>query len=106
MKLDSVPLYIGGNWRESTQATTSPVHNPSTGEVIAETPMCTGQEVSEVVEAADRAFPAWWETPATERARVFFRFLALLEENFEDLARTITREHGKTLVESRGDVRR
>src|SRR5258706_3456780 len=106
MKLESVPLFIGGNWREPNHTSTSPVHNPSTGEVIAETPMCTGQEVSEAVEAADRAFPGWWETPSTERARVFFRYLALLEENFEELARTITREHGKTLAESRGDVRR
>lgn len=106
MKLDSVPLYVGGDWRHSNHTATTPVHNPSTGDVIAETPMCTAGDVAAAVEAADRAFPAWWETPPTERARVFFRFLALLEENFEDLVRSTTREHGKTLAESRGDVRR
>src|SRR5262249_1766454 len=47
-----------------------------------------------------------WETPPVERARILFRFKMLLEENFEELARCNTREHGKTLVESRGDVRR
>ena len=51
-------------------------------------------------------FPAWWETPAIERARILFRFKTLLEENFEELVRSNTREHGKTLVESRGDVKR
>jgi malonate-semialdehyde dehydrogenase (acetylating)/methylmalonate-semialdehyde dehydrogenase len=62
--------------------------------------------VNAAVEAAAAAFPGWWETPPTERARVMFRFKMLLEENFEDLVRSNTREHGKTLVESRGDVRR
>src|SRR5580692_9369154 len=58
------------------------------------------------VEAAAAAFPGWMETPPVERARVFFRFKMLLEENFEELVRCNTREHGKTLVESRGDVKR
>src|SRR6266446_421902 len=105
-KLDPVPLYIGGEWQQVSGLATTPVHNPSTGEIIAETPMCTASHVNEAVEAAAAAFPGWWETPPTDRARVFFHFKMLLEENFEDLVRSNTREHGKTLVESRGDVRR
>jgi malonate-semialdehyde dehydrogenase (acetylating) / methylmalonate-semialdehyde dehydrogenase len=62
--------------------------------------------VDEAVQAAAAAFPDWWETPPVERARVLFRFKALLEENFEELIRLNTREHGKTLAESRGDVKR
>ena len=62
--------------------------------------------MDDAVEAAAAAFPAWWETPPTDRARILFRFKTLLEENFEDLVRSNTREHGKTLVESRGDVKR
>ena len=58
------------------------------------------------VEAAAAAFPDWWETPAVERVRVLFKFKALLEEHFEELIRLNTREHGKTLGESRGDVKR
>src|SRR5439155_20299867 len=104
-KLDPVPLYIGGEWQQADSVATSPVHNPSTGEIIAETPMCTASHVNEAVEAASAAFPGWWETPPTDRARVFFRFKMLPEENFEDLVRSNTREHGKTLVESRGHVR-
>ncbi len=104
--LERCPVYTGGEWREVTGSPATPVYNPSVGEVIAETPLCAASQVEAAVEGAAAAFPAWWETPPTERARVLFRFKALLEESFEDLARTTTREHGKTLAESRGDVRR
>ena len=53
-----------------------------------------------------RRFPAWRDTPPVARARAMFRFRELLEEHFEELAATVTREHGKTLDESRGSVRR
>jgi malonate-semialdehyde dehydrogenase (acetylating)/methylmalonate-semialdehyde dehydrogenase len=100
------PAFIGGEWREIAGVPTAPVHNPSTGDVIAEVPLCTAQHVGDAVEAAAAAFPGWMETPPVERARVFFRFKSLLEENFEELIRLNTREHGKTLAESRGDVKR
>jgi len=58
------------------------------------------------VRAAAAAFPAWMDTPAVERARILFRLKVLLEGEFESLARSVTLEHGKTLVEARGDVRR
>lgn len=105
-KLEKVPIWSNGEWREISSTATTSVFNPSLGEIIAETPLCGAAQVNEAVEAAAAAFPAWWETPAVERARVMFRFRSLLEENFEDIVRTNTREHGKTLVESRGDVRR
>ena len=100
------PIFVNGEWRELRNVETSTVHNPSTGEVIAFTPLCTATHVNDAVQAAAAAFPMWWETPPAERARVLFRFKMLLEENFEEIARCNTREHGKTLVESRGDVRR
>src|ERR1051326_3560680 len=100
------PLFVGGEWQKVNSVPTSPVFNPSTGELIAETPMCGAQHVNAAVEAAAAAFPAWMETPPVERARIFFKFKMLLEENFEGLVRCNTREHGKTWVESRGDVKR
>src|ERR1041385_8804752 len=100
------PNFIDGTATTPNVANTSPVYNPSTGEVIAETPLCTARHVNEAVEAAAAAFPAWWETPAVERARIFFKFKRLLDENFEELVRCTTREHGKTHAESRGDVKR
>ncbi|MBA2430858.1 MAG: CoA-acylating methylmalonate-semialdehyde dehydrogenase [Chthoniobacterales bacterium] len=104
--LEPCPVFIGGEWQEIDGGPGFPVHNPSTGEVIAEAPACSAEHVNAAVEAAAAAYPGWWETPPVERARVFFRFKMLLEENFEELVRCNTREHGKTLIESRGDVRR
>jgi malonate-semialdehyde dehydrogenase (acetylating) / methylmalonate-semialdehyde dehydrogenase len=106
MTSDVCPILVNGDWQELRNVETSPVYNPSTGEVIALTPMCAAAHVNDAVEAAAAAFSAWWETPPVERARVLFRFKMLLEENFEEIARLNTREHGKTLVESRSDVRR
>jgi malonate-semialdehyde dehydrogenase (acetylating)/methylmalonate-semialdehyde dehydrogenase len=82
------------------------VHNPATGEVIAKTPLSTGADLDAAVGAAQKAFPGWRDTPPAVRARTMFRFRALLEEHCEEIARTVTREHGKTLEESRGSVRR
>jgi malonate-semialdehyde dehydrogenase (acetylating)/methylmalonate-semialdehyde dehydrogenase len=99
------PFFIEGQWLEPKLAGT-PVFNPSIGEVIAECPVGGIAEVNAAVEAASAAFPKWMETPAVERARILFRFKMLLEENYEELVLSNTREHGKTLAESRGDVRR
>ena len=104
--LTPCPLFIAGEWLNVNSVAGSPVFNPSTGEIIAETPMCTSEHVNAAVEAAAAAFPEWMETPPVERARIFFKFKMLLEENFDELVRSNTREHGKTLVESRGDVKR
>src|SRR6516165_4650501 len=103
--LEPCPFYIGGEWLQLKVAST-PVFNPSIGEVIAECPIGTTADVNTAVEAAHAAFPAWMETPAVERARILGKFKMLLEDNFEDIVRSNTREHGKTLVESRGDVKR
>src|SRR6266436_4517325 len=102
----TVPLFIGGEWQEASSVPSSPVFNPSTGDVIAEAPLCGAKEVDAAVQAAAAAFPEWMETPPVERARILFKFKSLLEDNFEDIVRSNTREHGKTLVESRGDVKR
>jgi malonate-semialdehyde dehydrogenase (acetylating)/methylmalonate-semialdehyde dehydrogenase len=82
------------------------VHNPATGEVIARTPLSTGADLDAAVSAATKAFPAWRDTPAMVRARAMFRFRELLERHFEDIAAIVTREHGKTLDEARGSLRR
>jgi len=104
--LSPCPVFIGGQWREISTAATSPVYNPSRGEVISEVPMCGGDVVYEAVEAADAAFPPWRDTPPVERARLFFRYRQLVEENFERICESVTREHGKTLAEARGSVYR
>src|SRR6202789_3986419 len=103
--LEPCPFFIGGEWLQPKVAGT-PVFNPSIREVIAECPARTVTEVNAAVEAAQKAFSAWMETPPVERVRILARFKMLLEDNFKDLVRSNTHEHGKTLVESRGDVKR
>jgi malonate-semialdehyde dehydrogenase (acetylating) / methylmalonate-semialdehyde dehydrogenase len=98
--------FIGGRWTPSSAATHFDVHNPAKGVVIARTPLSTAADVDAAVSAATRAFPAWSETPPMARARTMFAFRQKLEEHFEELARLVTTEHGKTLDESRGSVRR
>ncbi len=98
--------FIGGELIPVNTKQYSPVFNPSRGEVIAQAPESDQSAVDLAVEAAKKALPAWADTPAVERARVMFRFAHLLDEHFDELARLVTREHGKTHEEARGDVRR
>jgi malonate-semialdehyde dehydrogenase (acetylating) / methylmalonate-semialdehyde dehydrogenase len=98
--------YIEGQWRESASTETLPVINPATGEELGRTPLSPAAEIDAAAQAAARAFPQWRRVPVTDRVQFLFRLKMLLEEHFEDLARTITMEAGKTLVESRGELRR
>ena len=104
--VETLRNYVGGRWVESRTRDFLDVYNPARGEVIAKTPLSTGEDLDAAVAAAKKAFPAWRDTPAVTRARTLFKFKALLEEHFEELARIVTTEHGKTLDESRGSVRR
>lgn len=98
--------YIGGAWRASAAATFGEVRNPATDEVLARVPLGGGADVDQAVQAAQAAFDGWRRTPAVQRARYFFKLKQLMEQRFEEMARTVTIEHGKTLDESRGSVRR
>lgn len=100
------PHFIDGRWRQESGGRTSPVFNPSTGGEIAAAPHADEGLVDEAVRSAHAAFPAWWETPAVDRVQVLFRFKSLLESHFEELVVLVSTEHGKTLSEARGDVRR
>ncbi|MFZ4777888.1 MAG: CoA-acylating methylmalonate-semialdehyde dehydrogenase [Terrimicrobiaceae bacterium] len=104
--MQSCPHLINGQWREVSGGPSSPVFNPSTGEQIADTPLADAALVDEAVRSAHAAFPAWWETPAIDRVQVLFRFKTLLEAHVEELVTLVSTEHGKTISESRGDVRR
>jgi malonate-semialdehyde dehydrogenase (acetylating)/methylmalonate-semialdehyde dehydrogenase len=93
-------LFTGGGAR--TQA----VFNPATGASSSEIQLATASDVNAAVEAAQRAFPAWANTPPLRRARILNRFLGLLEENIDALAAAITEEHGKILSDAKGEVQR
>jgi len=98
--------YIGGTWRASFSEAVLEVEDPGTGEVLAEVPLSTAEEVGTAVRSAAGAYREWKEVPVTERVACMSRLKMLLEEHFDDIAVTTTREHGKSLEESRGDTRR
>jgi len=97
---------IGGEWMPGTSTDVSQVINPATGEVLADVPLADASDVNKAVEAASAAFPAWRETPPQDRIQYLFRFRQALETHFEEVARLITMENGKTLTESRAEMRR
>src|SRR3954453_1093424 len=98
--------FIGGRWVQARATDFFDVHNPAVGDIIGRTPLSTAADVDAAVDAATRAFPSWRDTPVNARAQVLYKFKALLERNFEEMARIVTTEHGKTLDEARGSVRR
>ena len=84
----------------------APVYNPSTGAVIREVPLADAATLQQAIDAAQAAFPAWRNTPPAKRAQVLFRFKQLLESNEERLVQLISEEHGKTLEDAAGELRR
>jgi len=82
------------------------VTNPATGEVVRHVACATSAQVAEAVAAAAAALPAWRDTPPVRRARIMFRFKALLEEHADRIAALITEEHGKVLDDARGELQR
>ncbi|NNG06915.1 MAG: CoA-acylating methylmalonate-semialdehyde dehydrogenase [Desulfobacteraceae bacterium] len=106
MTLPVLKNYINGEWISSESKTMGDVWCPATGEKIAEVPYSTAAELDRAVEAAKAAFPEWRHTPPLTRARYLFRLKEFFEENFEDIARVLVTEEGKTMDESRGEVRR
>ena len=97
---------IRGRWVDSTASDHEKVFNPSTAEVIAHVPLSPTADVDEAVAGAQAALASWAAMPIVERAHLMFRYRELLEDRFNELAQLITREHGKTLAESRAEVRR
>jgi len=101
----TIKNYINGEWVDS-KGELFDVVNPVKNETIARVAMSTGEEFDAAVKAAHEAYPDWRRTPAVSRARYLHRFRELLEENFEELSRVQTQEHGKSIDESRGETRR
>ncbi|HUQ97922.1 MAG TPA: CoA-acylating methylmalonate-semialdehyde dehydrogenase [Gemmatimonadaceae bacterium] len=98
--------FVGGEWVQPSGAEYQENLNPASGEPFARVPLSGKSAVDDAVAAAKAAFPGWRETPPVVRARFLFKLKHLLEENFEELARLVTIENGKTLDEARGSLRR
>ena len=101
-----VKNYIGGKWVEANTDKTEAVYNPATGEVIANVPVSTKEDVDHAVQVASEAFQSWKEVAVPKRARILFKYQQLLVDNWEELAKIITIENGKSYAEAYGEVQR
>ncbi len=106
MEMRRVKNYINGEWVDSETKEFGEVWCPATGEKIGEVPFSTAADMDKAVQAAKEAYWEWRCTPPLTRARYFFKLKNLFEEAFEDISRILVTEEGKTLDESRGEVRR
>ena len=95
---------VGGEWRESKTDKWMPVTDSSTGELIAEVPCCTVEEVDSAIASAEAAFPAWSEMSLSKRTQMMFRWRNILMNHLEELTVLCSKELGKNLAEARGDV--
>jgi malonate-semialdehyde dehydrogenase (acetylating) / methylmalonate-semialdehyde dehydrogenase len=98
--------FVAGSWVRPTTSGLLDVPDPSTGALLARVPRSGAAEVDAAVRAARAAFPAWRDTPVTERARRVLALREQLESHFDDLVQSVVRENGKTVDEARGSVRR
>ena len=101
---DLVKNYIGGKWVEAQGGSTFDTSDPATLDVIAPVARSAADDVNAAVAAAKAAYPGWRNTPAPRRGEILFKLAHILTERKEELSRLMTREMGKTLTETRGDV--
>ena len=106
MTVSDITHWIAGARAGGPPVRTAEVFNPATGEVTGLVRLADAAVVDDAVQAAQRAWPAWAETSALNRSRVMFRFKELLDRHHDELARLITREHGKVLSDAKGEVQR
>src|SRR3979490_2114281 len=105
--MDTYRNFISGKWIESSSPRTVNNVNPSdTADVIGNVRQATREEARSAVEAAAAAFPAWKKTPAPGRGKIVAKAARLMEDAKEELSQILTREEGKTLSESRGELQR
>src|SRR5271166_4502720 len=98
--------FVGGKEMKGGSGRFGDVFNPNTGEVQARVALAAKSEVEAAIANAQAAFPAWAATNPQRRARVMFKFLELIQSEYDDLARLLSSEHGKTFADSKGDIQR
>lgn len=102
--LKRVQMLIGGMWMEGFSGERALIHNPATGEPVAEVPIGGREEARMALEAAQRAFPEWASTSAETRAALLHQAAALMRERVEELSRWLTLEQGKPIRDSRKEI--
>lgn len=103
-QIKRLKFYADGKWMESKTEKYMNIYNPSTGDVIAETPCCTKDEVEFAIASAKEAFKTWSNVPVMKRVQVLYKFRDLIVEHMDELAKLCAIEHGKNLAEAKGDI--
>lgn len=101
-----VDNYVGGQWNTPAGETSQPVLDPATGDELATVEYSTVETVDEAVQTADEAFEEWRQTPVVERVQYLFDLKTELEDRLDEIATALSREHGKTIAEARGEIKR
>jgi malonate-semialdehyde dehydrogenase (acetylating)/methylmalonate-semialdehyde dehydrogenase len=104
--IETLKNYIGGNWVESSATEKLELHNPATEEIIGYVPLSPKSDVDKAAKAAREAYKTWSKTSVPRRARIMFKYQQLLIEHWEELAKIITKENGKTYTDAYGEVQR
>ena len=104
--METLSHYINGQRIAGQSGRNSDIFNPALGQVIRQVPLANDAELNATVAAAKAAFPAWSQTASSKRARYMFKFLDLLEQNVEEMARVISEEHGKVIDDAKGEIAR
>ena len=104
--MEEISHFVGGKRVAGVSGRFADVYNPATGEIIARVPLAGAEELDRAVEGAKRAQPSWAATNPQRRARVLMTFVSLLNRDMDRLAEALSKEHGKTLPDARGDVQR
>lgn len=104
ISMKRLPYFINGEFKESKTTKYMDAFDPSTGEVIAQVPTCTPQEVEEAIAAAKAAYPGWSGTPVIKRVQILYKLRDLLIEHMDELTHLVAAENGKTWEEAKGDI--
>ncbi len=102
--MEKLKIFINGEWKDSKTDKYMDIYDPSIGEVIAQTPCCTVDEVDQAIGAAQEAFKTWSVTPVMKRVQVLYKVRALIEEHMDELTELVARENGKSWDDAKGDV--
>src|SRR6202012_136471 len=106
LSMREIGHFIGGKEVKGESGRSGDVFNPNTGEVQAKVALASKLEVEKAIANAEAAFPGWAATNPQRRARVMFKFLQLIQDEYDDLARLLSSEHGKTFPDAKGDIQR
>lgn len=105
-KVEDTPYFIDNQFRPSDAEQFIDLYDPATNNLVTRVPQMTDAELGAAVASAEKAFPAWRNTSVIARQQIMFKFVALIRENWDRLAASITLEQGKTFADAKGDVLR